>query len=82
MDPTTKRRLREAKDTMDRDKLEDVLKHCEKERIFDTISQKCSTTLQMRGCFSSCNVAVEGRLSCKGNVLVTMFKLFKMLGPY
>ena len=31
MDPTTKRRLREAKDTMDRDKLEDVLKHCEKE---------------------------------------------------
>ena len=51
MDPTTKRRLREAKDTMDRDKLEDVLKHCEKRRIFDTISpgvSKCSRILQMR----------------------------------
>ena len=45
MDPETKRRLRDAKDTMDRAKLESVLEHCEREGYITKLVRECREIL-------------------------------------
>ena len=46
MDPETKRRLKEAKDSMDRAKLESILEHCEREGYITKLVRECKEMLE------------------------------------